>query len=128
MLDGLPTTFLDEMNDELIKPLSCLENFQAIEGMVDGRALGHDGIPIDFFKKCWSFIEEEFSAMIIQALECGEFHRGMTKGVISLIPKDGNSLDLDHWRPITLLTVMYKIFAKPMQLRLQPKLMEVISL
>lgn len=66
--------------------------------------------------------------MILQALEKGEFHEGMTKGVIGLIPKDGDLLDLDHWRPITLLTMMYKIFAKAMQMRLQPQLMEVISL
>lgn len=50
----------------------------------------------------------------------------MTKCLISFIPKEGDLKDLNYWRPITLLTVMYKIFAKPMQLR--PLLMEVISL
>lgn len=58
----------------------------------------------------------------------GNFTKGMTKGVISLIPKDGDLLNSDHWRPITLLAVMYKYFAKAMQFRLQPKLMEVINL
>lgn len=66
--------------------------------------------------------------MLSQAMDNGEFHQDMTKGSISHIPKEGDLKDLDFWRPITLLTVLYKIFAKTMQLSLQPLLMEIISL
>lgn len=34
---------------------------------------------------------------------------------------------MNYWRPITLLIVSYKIFAKALQLRLQPILRDVIS-
>ena len=47
--------------------------------------------------------------------------------MISLIPKEGDAKDLNYWRPITLLTVIYKIFAKTLQIRLQPMLKDVIS-
>ena len=56
-------------------------------------------------------------------------HQGLGDGRIS--PKDGQGIAKScpyRQRPITLLIVMYKTFAKAMQLRLQPPLMEVISL
>lgn len=69
VLEDLPTSFTKDMNEELVKPFSVMEFYKAIEGMVDGKAPGHDGIPIEFFKKCWRFIGEEFTTMIVQALE-----------------------------------------------------------
>lgn len=66
--------------------------------------------------------------MILEGIQKGELHRGVTKGIISLIPKEGDKKDLNYWRPIMLLTTTYKIFAKTLQLRLQPILRDVISL
>lgn len=55
-------------------------------------------------------------------------HEGVTKGLIKFIPKEENTKDLNNWRSITILTASYKIFAKTLQLRLQPILINVISL
>lgn len=38
VLDGLAVPFKEEMNEELIKPFIEMEFFQAIEGMVGGKA------------------------------------------------------------------------------------------
>ena len=65
--------------------------------------------------------------MILRGIESGAFHEGITKGIISLVPKEGDTNDLNYWRPIILLTVIYKIFAKTLQLRLQSILRDVIS-
>lgn len=45
-------TFINAMNEELIKPFTPLELFKAIKKMARKKAPGHDGIPIEFFKKC----------------------------------------------------------------------------
>lgn len=45
--------------------------------------------------------------MILNNIEEGTFHEGVTKGLISLIPKEGDSKDLNYWRPITLHTTSY---------------------
>lgn len=74
VLNGLPNSFTEDMNEELIKPFSAMEFFTAIEGMADGKTPGHDGIPIESFKKYWKFIGEEFTAMILHALQQGGFH------------------------------------------------------
>lgn len=65
--------------------------------------------------------------MILSGIERRTLHEGVTRGLISLIPKEGDSKDLNYWRPITLLTTSYKIFAKTLQLRLQSILRDVIS-
>ena len=44
-----------------------------------------------------------------------------------MIPKAGGQLEeLRHWRPITLLNIIYKILAKTLAKRLQPYLSELI--
>lgn len=82
------------MNEELIKPFTILEFFKAIEGMANGKAPGHDGIPIEIFKACWHIVGEDFFDMVTKALDVGEFHPIMTKGLVSLIPKGGDLKDL----------------------------------
>jgi hypothetical protein len=52
---------------------------------------------------------------------------GVTEGLIALLHKGGLRESLNNWRPITLLNVSYKNFAKALQMRLQPELIEVIS-
>ena len=47
----------------------------------------------------------------------------LAEGLIHLIPKEGGDReDIRHWRPITLLGTAYKILAKALSLRLQPRL------
>ena len=50
------------------------------------------------------------------------------EGLITLLYKGGARNTLNNWQPITLLNVSYKFFAKALQMRLQPILMEFISL
>jgi hypothetical protein len=51
----------------------------------------------------------------------------MTRGMIALLHKGGLWTALTNSRLITLLNISYKIYAKALQLRLQPILIEVIS-
>lgn len=57
-----------------------------------------------------------------------EMTSSMKQGIISLIPKpEKDSLLIDNWRPITLLTVDYKILALVYANRLKFKLSHIIS-
>jgi hypothetical protein len=51
----------------------------------------------------------------------------MTRGMLVLLHKSGNRESLNNWRPISLLNVSYKIYAKMLQKRLQILLTNVIS-
>lgn len=54
--------------------------------------------------------------MILKGIEHGAFHKGVAKGLISLIPKEGNVQDLNYWHPITLLKVLTKCLLRPCNL------------
>jgi hypothetical protein len=51
----------------------------------------------------------------------------VTEGFIVLLHKGSTDATFNNWRPITLLNVSYKLYAKVLQMRLQPVLMELIS-
>jgi hypothetical protein len=60
---------------------------------------------------------------MIYNIELRAFHKVVTRGLISLIQKkkrEGDNKDLNYWQPITLLTTIYKDFARMLRLRLQP--------
>ena len=65
--------------------------------------------------------------MILRGIGNRNFHDEVMKGLDSFIPKEGDVRDLNNWRPITLLPVIYNFFAKTLQTKLQPMLKDVIS-
>jgi hypothetical protein len=94
--------------------------------MANGCSPRPDGVLTEFYKYLWDVIGADFSRMITQAVEAACFLVGMTKGLIVLLPKEGDLESLSNWRPIILLNSLYKIFAKALQIRLQALLPDVI--
>ena len=82
---------------------------------------------MNFFTLYWNQVGANFHYMIQTSMNIGRFPRGVTKGLITLIPKSGDLKQLNNLRPITLLNVGYKIYAKSLQMRLQDPLSEIIS-
>jgi uncharacterized coiled-coil protein SlyX len=126
VLAGIQPRLSQAMTEILKAPIQLQELTQALQDMASHKAPGHDGVITEFYKALWPIIGKEFLDMIQAALVNGRLPKGMNDGVISLIPKEGNRNSLNHWRPISLLNVPYKIWAKAMQLRVQPVLMEII--
>jgi hypothetical protein len=108
-------------------PIILEELSAALKEMALSKAPGPDGVTTELYKHLWPTIGPDYLSMLENALAQGEFHHGVTEGLIALIHKRGGRSTLNNWSPITLLNVSYKIFAKTLQRRLQPILMEVIS-
>ena len=86
---------------------SILDSFQ------NNKTPGNDGIPIEFYKRCWPLIEEPFISCINECFEKGELACSQKQAVITLIEKKGKDrLFLENWRPISLLNVDVKIMSK----------------
>ena len=84
--------------------ISILDSFQ------NNKTQGSDGIPIEFYKRCWPLIEEPFISCVNVCFEKGELK---SKAVITLIEKKGEDrLFQENWRPISLLNVDVKIMSK----------------
>ena len=49
------------------------------------------------------------------------------KGLIKPIPKQVACSQLKHWRPITMLTTIYKLLAKMLAMRMTPILSSIVS-
>jgi hypothetical protein len=100
---------------------------KALVDMAPGKSLGPDGIIVELYKCIWSIIGEEYLLMLQLAIERGALPTRVIEGLIVLLHKGGEMFTLNNWRRITLLNVSYKLFAKALQMRLQPVLMELIS-
>ena len=113
---------------ELQTPISQEELRTALWDMCPGKSLGPDGIVLEFYKVYWNMLGTEFTDMINVSIREGRLPHGVTHGMIVLLHKGGDRQALTNSRPITLLNLGYKIYAKALQLRLQTILMDVISL
>ena len=65
----------------------------------------------EIFQTYWSFMSGDFAQMVNESLACDRFSKGVTRGLIALLAKEGDRSRLTNWRPITLLNATYKIFA-----------------
>ncbi|KAL2636124.1 hypothetical protein R1flu_007603 [Riccia fluitans] len=76
------------------------------------RSPGLDGFNADAFRKLWDFLGRGYVQAMIFCWRTTTFPKGFMEGVISLISKESGAESLRAWRPITLLSMVYKLFAK----------------
>lgn len=77
VLEGLPATFIGEMNEALAKDITTRELSAAVLLMAKGKAPRHDRIPIEYFQKMWSTIGNDFHHMLSRGIEEGTLHEGL---------------------------------------------------
>jgi hypothetical protein len=72
---------------------------------------------------CWSIVKQNFAAVFQQLFELGGrgFAR-LNQSLLTLIPKHAGASTLREYRPISLIHLVAKLFAKLLSLRLAPKL------
>ncbi len=117
-----------EESDNLGKAITMEECELAMNQMADGKSPGEDGLPVEFYKTFWKQLRNTLFKAYKCSLEEGVLSSSMTRGVIRLLPKPlKNLLSLKNWRPITLLTVDYKILSKVLANRLKKILPKIIN-
>jgi hypothetical protein len=104
------------------------ECLKALKSLSNGKTPGLDGISTDFYKFFWIDISATVVESINYAFEKGEMSADQRSGIITLSPKKNKIRTLlKNWRPITLLTVDYKILAKALAIRLKTILPDYID-
>ena len=127
VMEEVPATFTNSMTEALSEKITEKELQGAVNSMAKEKTPGHDDIPVEFFQKKWYTLGKDLHLMVKKNIEEKKLHKEVTKGLIFLIPKEGDAKDLNYWRPIALFTVTYNFFAKALQIRLQPMLRDIIS-
>ena len=92
--------------------LSLPEISKALLNMKNGKVPGIDGFPVEFFKVFWNKLKDFVLRAYKWSYKTGNMTITLRQCVISCIPKGNKSRTLlKNWRPISLLSVVYKIIS-----------------
>ena len=104
------------------------ELFDAMMTLKLNKTPGCDGLSLTFYRKFWNEIAEALHEMYMESLQDGELNTSGRRGIINLIPKKGrDGTWVKNWRPISLLTYDFKIWAKCMANRMETVAHEMIG-
>lgn len=95
--------------------------------MSGNKSPGTDGLPSEFYKAVFDLIGPDLVQLYSTIFDEGLLSETQRTAVITLIPKKGDPLDPGNRRPISLLTVDYKILAKVLQVRLSKVMSTVVG-
>jgi hypothetical protein len=91
------------------------------------KSPGPDGFNFKFLKVCWDIIKIDIMNFLHEFFESATLPKAFTASFLTLIPKKDHAQALSEYRPICLVTSMYKLLSKIMAGRLKQVLGKLIS-
>ena len=120
----LPST----VQEKLQMPISRKEVMQALQKGQHGKAPGITGFTREFYQKFSGDLIGPIMKYIEFTEEIGHLPEQQRQGVITLLPKGTKcKKSLKNWRPITLLTTLYKIISGTIAERVKRVLPHIID-
>ena len=95
-----------------IPPVTTEEVKKALNEMQRGKAPGEDQITADLLKDGGQIVLEKLANLYTQCLMTASVPESWKNANIILIHKKGDMKDLKNYRPISLLSVAYKVLTK----------------
>ncbi|KAH1120712.1 hypothetical protein J1N35_003872 [Gossypium stocksii] len=117
----------DSEASNLELPFSMEEIKEAVWSCDENKAPGPDGFNICFFRKCWGVVKNDLYEMLKEFYLSRKLERCISSSFISLIPKNENPSKISKFRPIYLVSSLYKIVAKVLSRRLSGVVGGVVS-
>ena len=129
VLKSLNIKKLTSEQAELLEgPITYKELCDVVKEMKNNKSPGLDGYTVEFYKFFWSDLGQIILRALNEAYLNGELSVTHRRGVITCIPKpDKDRRFLSNWRPITLLTTIYKMASGCISHRIKKVLGTVIS-
>ncbi|RVX15151.1 Transposon TX1 uncharacterized 149 kDa protein [Vitis vinifera] len=90
------------------------------------KASGPDGFTIAVFQDCWDVIKDDLVRVFAKFHNSGIINQNTNASFIVLLPKKSQSKKISDFRPISLITCLYKVIAKVLSRRLRGVLHETI--
>jgi mannosylglycoprotein endo-beta-mannosidase len=127
-LEGLNfPTITEEDANWVERPIEEDEVRNVVFNMNEDKAPGPDGFSFAFYQACWEVVRSDVMDTITYFFERGRFMRSFNATFIALIPKKPGVSDIKDYRPISLISGVYKIIAKVLANRLKEVLGKVVS-
>ena len=116
----------EESASRLDSPFTEEEIHKAISQLDRDKASGPDGFTIAVFQDCWDVIKEDLVRVFAEFHSSGIINQSTNASFIVLLPKKSVTKKISDFRPISLITSLYKIIAKVLSGRLRRVLHETI--
>jgi len=127
-LDGLGFKRISTAdNDLLCDNITEVEVLEVVSQCGSSKCPGPDGFNFAFVKKYWEVIGKDIVQAIRDFQSTGFILRGCNASFITLVPKKDNPSDLNEFRPISLVSCVYKILSKILANRLKKVLPSIID-
>uniref|UniRef100_A0A2N9EUU7 Reverse transcriptase domain-containing protein n=1 Tax=Fagus sylvatica TaxID=28930 RepID=A0A2N9EUU7_FAGSY len=128
LLDGVAFSSIDEADrDMLDRSFTEDEVWGVVRNMAGDKAPGPDGFSLAFFQSCWDIIKQDVMNVFHDFHVSRNFVKSLNVTFLALIPKKPGAQECKDFRPISLVTGMYKIIAKVLANRLSGVLPKLIS-
>ena len=112
---------------DLGNPITVEELGNILKKFRNNKSPGIDGISGEFLKVFWNQLKYIRNAINTGYLK-GELSCSLRKSVVICLPKENKDRRLiKNWRPISLLSVIYKLASTAISERLKPVLDNLIS-
>ena len=109
-------------------PLTVEELGIALKKMKNNKTPGIDGFPSEFFKVFLSKLKYLILNALNHSYEKGMLSVSLRQTIINCIPKGDKQRDkIKNWRPISLLSVLYKLASSAIAARMNTVLSKLIS-
>ena len=106
--------------EELDTEPTLVELSKAIDSLASGKAPGSDGIPPDLLKHCKTTLLHSLHVLLCQCWQEGAVPQDMRDAkIITLFKNKGQRSDCNNYRGISFLSVIDKVFAEVILIRLQ---------
>ena len=121
-------TIPDSILKDLERQISEEEIKNALFQMNKNKSPGIDGLTVEFYQAFWHILGEDILEVYNECFTNGFLSNSMNTALVKLIYKNsGSRYELKNWRPISLLTVDYKILSKAITNRLKPAMPLIIG-
>ena len=126
-LNSLERSLSPEDADLCEGDITIDECLRALNSFKNNKSPGLDGLPYEFYQSFWELLGPDLVLVYNDCLARGRLSFSQRTGLITLLYKKHDRLDVKNWRPISLLCTDYKILSKVLTNRIKPVLSSVVS-